>query len=167
MAWLTGGNTGSTVLPRCEAHKGELMNLWWVFVTVGILLMAMEVITPGFIIMWFGLATIVAAIPVYFGASTSVVLITFAATLLILTVFVRRIFTNRLTSKRGLNTNAASLIGQQAVVVETIDPVKATGKVRVRKEVWSATAKGTETLAVDQIVTVKALDGVKLLVAKE
>jgi membrane protein implicated in regulation of membrane protease activity len=44
------------------------MNLWWVFVTVGILLMAMEVITPGFIIMWFGLATIVAAIPVYFGA---------------------------------------------------------------------------------------------------
>jgi len=94
-------------------------------------------------------------------------LITFAVTLLILTVFVRRIFTNRLTSKRGVNTNAASLIGQQAVVIEPIDPLKATGKVRVRKEVWSATAKGTETLAVDQIVTVKALDGVKLLVAKE
>lgn len=129
--------------------------------------MAMEIITPGFIIMWFGLATIVAAIPVYFGASTSVVLITFAVTLLILTVFVRRIFTNRLTSKRGVNTNAASLIGQQAVVIEPIDPLKATGKVRVRKEVWSATAKGTETLVVDQIVTVKALDGVKLLVAKE
>jgi membrane protein implicated in regulation of membrane protease activity len=143
------------------------MNLWWVFVTVGVLLMAMEVITPGFIIMWFGLATIVAAIPVYLGAPTSVVLITFAVTLLILTVFVRRIFTNRLTDKGGSLTNASSLIGQQAVVVETIDPVKATGKVRVRKEVWSAGTKGAETIAVDQIVIVKALDGVKLLVAKE
>ncbi|KAF5056716.1 hypothetical protein DSECCO2_364410 [anaerobic digester metagenome] len=143
------------------------MNLWWVFVTVGVLLMAMEVITPGFIIMWFGLATIVAAIPVYLGAPTSVVLITFAVTLLILTVFVRRIFTNRLTGKGGSLTNASSLIGQQAVVVETIDPVKATGKVRVRKEVWSAGTKGAETITVDQIVIVKALDGVKLLVAKE
>jgi len=129
--------------------------------------MAMEVITPGFIIMWFGLATIVAAIPVYLGAPTSVVLITFAVTLLILTVFVRRIFTNRLTDKGGSLTNASSLIGQQAVVVETIDPVKATGKVRVRKEVWSAGTKGAETIAVDQSVIVKALDGVKLLVAKE
>ncbi len=143
------------------------MNLWWVFVTVGILLMAMEVITPGFIIMWFGLATIVAALPVYLGAPASVVLVTFAVTLLILTVFVRRIFTSRFTNKRGVRTNASSLIGQQAVVVETIDPVKATGKVRVRKEVWSAAAQGNQRFAVDQIVSVKALDGVKLLVAKE
>lgn len=143
------------------------MNLWWVFVTVGILLMAMEIITPGFIVMWFGIATIVAAIPVYFGASTSVVLITFAVTLLILTVFVRRIFTNRFAGKGGVRTNASSLIGERGVVIEPIDPLKATGKVRVRKEVWSAGTKSGNPIGVDQIVVVQAIEGVKLLVAKE
>lgn len=143
------------------------MNLWWVFVTVGILLMAMEIITPGFIIMWFGIATIVAAIPVYFGASTSVVLITFAITLLILTVFVRRIFTNRFAGKGGIRTNASSLIGEKGVVIESIDPLKATGKVRVRKEVWSAGTKSGKPINVDQIVVVQAIEGVKLLVEKE
>ncbi|ADY14461.1 NfeD family protein [Sphaerochaeta globosa] len=143
------------------------MNLWWVFVTVGILLMAMEIITPGFIIMWFGIATIVAAIPVYFGASTSVVLITFAITLLILTVFVRRIFTNRFAGKGGIRTNASSLIGEKGVVIESIDPLKATGKVRVRKEVWSAGTKSGKPIGVDQIVVVQAIEGVKLLVEKE
>lgn len=143
------------------------MNLWWVFVTVGILLMAMEIITPGFIIMWFGIATIVAAIPVYFGASTSVVLITFAITLLILTVFVRRIFTNEFAGKGGIRTNASSLIGEKGVVIESIDPLKATGKVRVRKEVWSAGTKSGKLINVDQIVVVQAIEGVKLLVEKE
>lgn len=143
------------------------MNLWWIFVVVGILFMAMEIITPGFIVMWFGIATILAAIPVYLGASTSVVLIVFAITLLILTVFVRRIFINRFVGKEGVRTNASSLIGQQAVVVETIDPLKSTGKVRVRKEVWSAVAKENEPITVGQIVVVKALDGVKLMVEKE
>lgn len=143
------------------------MNLWWVFVTIGILLMAMEIITPGFIIMWFGIATIVAAIPVYFGASTSVVLFTFAVTLLILTVFVRRIFTSKVALKGGARTNASSLIGQKGVVVEAIDALKATGKVRVRKEIWTAESDSGKTIGVDQIVVVKAIEGVKLLVAKE
>lgn len=143
------------------------MNLWWVFVTIGVLLMAMEVVTPGFIIMWFGIATIIAAIPVYFGASTSVVLITFAVTLLILTVFVRRIFTSRIVSKGGVKTNAASLIGEKGIVIEPIDPVKATGKVRVRKEIWSAGTMNGNPIEVDQVVVVTALDGVKLMVTKE
>ncbi len=129
--------------------------------------MAMEVVTPGFIIMWFGIATIIAAIPVYFGASTSVVLITFAVTLLILTVFVRRIFTSRIVSKGGVKTNAASLIGEKGIVIEPIDPVKATGKVRVRKEIWSAGTMNGNPIEVDQVVVVTALDGVKLMVTKE
>jgi membrane protein implicated in regulation of membrane protease activity len=93
-------------------------------------------------------------------------LITFAVTLLIYRLCTENFHQSTYRQGRFL-TNASSLIGQQAVVVETIDPVKATGKVRVRKEVWSAGTKGAETITVDQIVIVKALDGVKLLVAKE
>lgn len=143
------------------------MNVWWLFVTVGILLMALEAFTPGFIIMWFGLAFIVAAIPVYLQASTSVVLLTFAITLLLLTVFVRRIFVNSRSKNRGFRTNSQSLLGEKGVVVEEINPTKGSGRVRVHKEVWTAIAKDSEVIAVDQTIVVLQIDGVKLVVGKE
>ena len=43
-----------------------LANLWWVFVFIGIILIIIEIFTQGFIIMWFGIASIIASIPVYF-----------------------------------------------------------------------------------------------------
>lgn len=140
--------------------------MWWILVVLGILLMVLEVITPGFIVMWFGIALIVAAIPVYFQAPTEIVLATFAATLLLLTVFVRRIFISRFAHKSGVRTNVASLIGERAVVTEPIDKVRSTGKVRVNKEIWTAQAEQDEVIDLDQIVTVVRVDGVKLIVKK-
>lgn len=140
------------------------MNIWWLFVTVGILLMALEALTPGFIIMWFGIAFIVAAIPVYLNAPTQVVIFTFAITLLLLTVFVRRIFIGK---RKGSSTNAFSLIGEKGVVVEEINPVRGTGRVRVRKELWTSIAKDSEIIPIDQVIVVEQIDGVKLVVKRE
>lgn len=143
------------------------MNVWWLFVTVGVLLMALEALTPGFIIMWFGIAFVVAAIPVYLGASTPVVLITFAITLLLLTVFVRKIFLGERSKHRGPKTNALSLLGEKGVVIEEINPVKATGLVRIHKEVWTAIPKNSEVIPVDQTIIVQQIEGVKLIVERE
>ncbi|MGH0053432.1 MAG: NfeD family protein [Sphaerochaetaceae bacterium] len=140
--------------------------MWWILVVLGILLMALEVITPGFIVMWFGVALIVSAIPVYFQASIEVVLITFAVTLLLLTVFIRRIFIGRFVGNKGIRTNTASLIGKCGVVTETIDRVKGTGKVRVNKEIWTACAQDDEVITSNQSVTVLRVDGVTLVVRK-
>lgn len=140
------------------------MNVWWLFVTVGILLMALEALTPGFIIMWFGIAFIVAAIPVYLNAPTQVVVVTFAITLLLLTVFVRRIFIGK---RKVSSTNAFSLIGEKGVVVEEINPVRGTGRVRVRKELWTSIAKDSEIIPIDQVIIVEQIDGVKLVVKRE
>lgn len=143
------------------------MNVWWLFVTVGILLMALEALTPGFIIMWFGVAFIVAAIPVYFHASTTVVLLTFAITLLLLTVFVRRIFIGTRSKHKGPKTNALSILGEKGVVVEEINSIKATGLVRIHKEVWTAISQKSAVIPVDQIIVVEKIEGVKLIVERE
>ncbi len=140
------------------------MNIWWLFVTVGVLLMALEVFSSGFIIMWFGIAFIIAAIPVYLGAPTSVVLITFAITLLLLTVFVRKIFIGK---RKAPRTNAPSLLGEKGIVIEEVNSVRGTGLVRVHKEVWTAIPKDSEVIPVDQSVVVLKIEGVKLLVEKE
>ncbi|HKL57293.1 MAG TPA: NfeD family protein [Sphaerochaeta sp.] len=143
------------------------MNVWWLFVTVGILLMALEALTPGFIIMWFGIAFIVAAIPVYLNASTQVVLITFSITLLLLTVFVRKIFLGTRSRHKGTLTNTNSLLGEKGVVIEEINSVRSTGLVRIHKEVWTAIAKNSEVIPIDQSIVVQCIDGVKLIVERE
>ena len=143
------------------------MNVWWLFVTVGILLMALEALTPGFIILWFGIAFIVAAIPVYLNASTQVVLITFSITLLLLTVFVRKIFLGTRSEHKGPKTNALSLVGEKGVVIEEINSIKASGLVRIHKEVWTAISKKSEVIPVGQGIVVQKIEGVKLVVEKE
>ena len=139
--------------------------MWWIFVVIGVLLMALEVLTPGFLVMWFGISFIVAAIPVSLKAPFWVVMLTYAATLLILTVFVRKIFVGK--GHQAARTGTAALIGGEAVVVEAIDAVQGTGRVRAGKEVWSAISEDGASIEVDQVVQVKRIDGVKLVVTKE
>lgn len=139
--------------------------MWWIFVIIGVLMMALEVLTPGFMVMWFGLSFIVAAIVVYLGAPFWVVMLTYGATLLVLTVFVRKIFSGKGHGRE--ETGPAALIGEQAVVVEPIDAVKGSGRVRAGKEVWSAVSEDGSAIDVDQIVHIRRIDGVKLVVARE
>lgn len=47
---------------------------WWVWVVAGILLIIFEIFTAAFIVMWFGIAAILTAIPVYFGASIEAII---------------------------------------------------------------------------------------------
>ena len=49
--------------------------LWWVFVVAGIGLIISEIFIPGFVVMWFGVAAIITAIPVYLGASTNTIML--------------------------------------------------------------------------------------------
>jgi len=64
-------------------------------------------------------------------------------------------------------TNAESLIGQKAVVKETIDTIQATGRVEVNGMEWSAKTEETEAIEADTVVIIKGIQGVKLIVEKE
>jgi len=141
---------------------------WWAWVVVGILLVVLEIFTAGFIVMWFGIAAIVTALPVGLGAPPAVIIATYAISLLILTVFVRKITIGFMSRGSGtLGTNVDALLGCAAVVVEEIDPIKGTGQVRVRKEVWTAVRERNEPLPVDSIVRIVGIQGAKLVVEKE
>lgn len=148
---------------------GGLASVWWVFVVVGITLMIAEIFTPGFVILWFGIAAIITAIPVYLGASPVEVILSYAVSVLLLGVFGRRLVLriSSLSGERGVETNVSALIGCDGVVVEEVDPVRGLGRVRVRGEIWSAVSEDRTTVAKDETVVVHAVDGVKLVVRKE
>lgn len=144
-----------------------LGNLWWVFVLIGIFLMVMEVYTSGFVIMWFGISFIITAIPVYFNAPTQIIVLTFSLTLLVLTIFIRKIAINLFSkSSRNVQTNVAGIIGQKGIVVEEINPINSTGRVRIRKELWTATSESDEIIPKNTQTVVLRIEGVKLIVKR-
>ncbi len=145
-----------------------LANLWWVFVFIGIILIIIEIFTQGFIIMWFGIASIIAAIPVYFNASPAIVILIYAISLLLLTVFVRKITLNFLSkSSRDIKTNVIGIVGRTGIVIEEINPLTSTGKVRVDGEVWTAISENGQVILEKEKIIVCKAEGVKLIIRKE
>ncbi len=141
---------------------------WWVWVVAGILLIVLEIFTVGFIVMWFGIAAIITAIPVYLGSSIEIIVATYGLSVLLLTVFVRRISLDYMSpTSKALNTNADDVLNSSGIVVEEIDPIKGKGQVRVRREVWTASSQNGVNLPVDTVVRVLKVEGVKLIVTKE
>lgn len=142
-------------------------NLWWVYVAVGILLVIVEIFTPNFVIMWFGISSIISAIPVYLGASTKIVILTYTVSLLILTLFVRKITVEHFSkTSKGIKTNVSHLVGKHGIVTHDIDIITSQGMVRVGKELWSAITESNQKISENEQIIVCGIDGVKLIVRK-
>ena len=74
----------------------------------------------------------------------------------------------RLSDKEKVNTektNANSLLGKSAVVIQEINNLAQTGQVRINDIEWMArTSDDSVTIPVDTVVIIKAVHGVKLIV---
>lgn len=97
-----------------------------------LLLLAIEIITPGvFFFACLGLGALLAGLAALLGAGSGVSWMVFfgASTALILTVapLVRRIMKRQNTEPVGLD----ALKGQQALVIEALDPLSGQGQVRL------------------------------------
>ena len=74
----------------------------------------------------------------------------------------------RFLGVKHVATNADSLIGEEAVVVEEICNLEARGQVKVRGQIWTArSADKTQIYAKGDVLNVIAIEGVKLIVKKE
>ena len=103
-----------------------------------------------------------------FGFGVPVQIIVFAAVSVVLLVLTRPVAVKYFNKERH-RTNAESLIGQQALVLEDIDTLKARGRVEVRGQEWSAkTSDPAGKIAENTVVIIDGIQGVKLIVrAKE
>ena len=90
-----------------------------------------------------------------------VVFVVVSALLLILT----RPLAVKYFNQERLKTNAESLIGQRALVIEDIDTLEARGRVEIRGQEWAAkTDEPDGKLAKNTVVVVNGIQGVKLIV---
>ncbi len=138
--------------------------IFWLIVFVVLLLI--EIATMGLTTIWFAGGALVAFLASYIGFGIVVQVLVFLIVSILLLVLTRPLAV-KFFNKDRQKTNAESLIGQKAVVKEEINTLQATGRVEVNGMEWSAKTEESDIIAVDTVVMIKGIQGVKLIVEKE
>lgn len=139
--------------------------IFWIF--LGALACATEIFVPTFFLFWFGLGAFAAAITSLFF-DVVVQIIVFIVVSAVLVIFTRPIalkILQRKDSPRKISID--SIIGSSAIVIETIDAEKNTGKIKVDGDVWRAITDDGSVIYIDSHVIILKVDGTKLIVRKE
>lgn len=133
-----------------------------------IVLLVIEIFTMGLTTIWFAGGALAALLMAVIGFGLLVQAVVFLAVSVILLVMTRPIAVKYFNTERQ-KTNAESLIGLQAVVLQDVDTLHASGLVEVNGQEWSAkTDEADGYIPKDSIVSIEGIQGVKLIVkAKE
>ena len=138
--------------------------LWLAAVVV---LLVIEIATLGLTTIWFAGGALIAGIAAVAGAGRVVQFVLFLIVSLILLIFTRPLAV-RYMNKGVPKTNVNSLIGEKAVVIQKINNLEQTGQVRINDIEWMARTSSDEVTIPEQtVVTIEAVQGVKLIVKEE
>lgn len=136
--------------------------IYWL--AIFIVLLIIEIATMGLTTIWFAGGALIAFCAGFVGFGLGVQVGTFIVVSLLLLLLTRP-FAVKYFNQERQKTNAESLIGQQALVTEDIDTIKAKGQVEIRGQIWSAkTDEPDGTIPKNTVVVVNGIQGVKLIV---
>ena len=134
---------------------------WLIIIVIAV---GVEIATMGLTSIWFAGGALIAWVFAKIGFGTVVQIVVFVIASLLLLIVTRPIAVKFFNTERQ-KTNAESLIGECAVVTETVDTLQAKGKVEIRGMEWSAkTDEPDGVIAVGKTVVVDGIQGVKLIV---
>ena len=141
------------------------MNLMTIWLIVFVACIVIEIITMGLTTIWFAGGALIAAVAAALNAPLWLQIVLFIAVSLALLYFTRPVAVKYFNKDR-VRPNAESLVGKQAIVISEIDNLQGIGQVTVGGQEWSArtTIEGI-TLPVGSVVIIRAISGVKLIVA--
>lgn len=137
------------------------MTIIWLVLIIAFL--TAEILTVGLVSIWFAGGALVAVILSLFEVAPLIQISVFFLVSIGLLVSTRKIFVEKLNTGKE-NTNVDALIGETGQVILTINPMEI-GQVKVCGQVWSALADD-QLLTIEEgsYVTIKAIEGVKLIV---
>ncbi len=134
----------------------------WVWLGLGFILAAIEMIAPGFFLMWLGLAAIIVGLLAWALPISLPMQVAFFAILSVFTVYAGKRFFARNPIESAdpkLNDRGARLTGEVVTVVQAIENGR--GRVKVGDSEWNA--RGTDA-AIGARVRVTGAEGAVLLV---
>ena len=136
----------------------------WYFIAVIILALIIELFTKQHFAIWFVPGAVFATAIDFFYPELLleiVVCLGVAAVGIILSKFVFN------KTKGDVRTNIDAIIGEKCVVTEKIDNFAGCGQARVGSQIWSARGSSeTDSFEVGEVLSVVAIEGVKLICKK-
>ena len=139
------------------------VKLWWIWMIIAALFVVGEIFTAGFFLLWFGVAAAVAGVLALFGLGAGWQWGAFLVVSAVLYLASRR-FAEKLTKKQPPGIGADRFIGKRGLVLEEVNNVENTGRVRLDKEEWRADSGSDEAIPAGRRVEVIRLDGTHLVV---
>jgi len=122
-----------------------------------------EIFTMGFFLLWFGVGAAVAGVLALVGLGPGWQLGSFVVVSLVLFAVSRR-FAERFTKKQPPGVGADRFVHKRGVVIEEINNLKNTGRVRIEKDEWRADSQTDEVIPVGRTIQVTKVDGTHLVV---
>jgi membrane protein implicated in regulation of membrane protease activity len=136
----------------------------WAWIVAGLILLGLELLAPGSVFLWFGVAAILTGVVSFFGLVTwQIQLLIFVVLAVGLAVVGRRMFARETApgDQPFLNDRAARLVGKTYVLEQPI--VDGKGKIRIDESNWRVTGPN---LPSGSKVMIAGADGAVLAVVK-
>jgi membrane protein implicated in regulation of membrane protease activity len=142
--------------------------LWFIF---GAILIIAEIFTTGFVLLWFGIGALLAALAGFIGIDNVVIqFLIFAGVSIALTASSRTIFVKYLSPEKSeptLRSGVDALPGKVGTVVSSSKGALNEGAVKVFGSTWTAyPAPGEQPLEAGERVCVESIEGASIYVRR-
>ena len=139
----------------------------WVWIAILIAAIVIEIFTEQMISIWFVPSALVASILAFCNVGP----IWQAAVFFVLTaagiIFAKTYLIKKFPLPDN-KTNIEAIIGEKCIVTERIDNYAGCGQAKIKGQIWSARgAHEDDTFEVGEVLTVVAIEGVKLICVKK
>lgn len=141
------------------------MDSWMIWVGVGLICMIIEIFTPGFLFMSFGVGAIMTGVFSLIVPDLVFQILVFAMVTFFVFINLRK-FSKKIISTSTEETNIFALKGKTGIVTKTI-PKEERGYVKVGGEEWSAISKNKEKITENTRIIVESFEGNKLIVIEK
>ncbi len=135
---------------------------WIIWVALGIICVIIEIFTPGFLFLSFGIGAILTGLIALIIPSITFQILAFAVITFIVFILSRK-FSKKFISSSYEETNVKALIGKTGKVTEKI-PANEKGYVKIGGEEWAAVSKDKTDIPKDTRIKVNDIDGNKVIV---
>ena len=135
--------------------------IMWVILLIAFAVM--EGVTAGLVSIWFCFGAFGGLVACAMGASIQLQIAIFATISLICMVLVRP-FAKKYFVKTSEKTNADRILDADAIVIETVDNINASGQIKVFGEYWTARSENNTAIPEGTLVRVLRIEGVKAII---
>ncbi len=144
------------------------LSLWILWLIFAAVLFIIEIMTPAFMFGLFGAGAVVTAlVSFFFPRLCHVQILVCAVSSVIFVIFERKLFLRYVVKNdKQTKTNAESYIGKTFKLTEAVSNIDEKGAVKINGVRWIARSQDDSVIEEGALVTVIALEGVKLIVKR-